>query len=138
MFEKDLLPWSRQRDKPVPLPADELTRAQPLEQRQHVAVLAVQHVRTQVDRVAAVRLGPAARAAAEGFLALEERHAQPGIAEGERAGDAREPSADDNHVLNHYNSPMELTRNKHAHADLHGAMQDMGRAARAAARELPR
>ena len=33
---------------------------------------------------------------------------------------------------------MELTRNKHAHADLHGAMQDMGRAARAAARELAR
>ena len=33
---------------------------------------------------------------------------------------------------------MELSRNKHAHGDLHGAMQDMGRAARAAARELAR
>jgi glutamate-5-semialdehyde dehydrogenase len=33
---------------------------------------------------------------------------------------------------------MQLKRNEHAQADLHSAMQDMGRAARAAARELAR
>jgi glutamate-5-semialdehyde dehydrogenase len=39
-------------------------------------------------------------------------------------------------VLNHYNVPVE--RNKHAESGLHAMMQDMGRAARAAARELAR
>jgi len=78
------------------------------------------------------------RPAAQPLLALHERHAQAGIAERDRAGEAREPAADDHDVLSHYNSPVELKRNKHARADLHAEMQEMGRAARAAARELAR
>jgi glutamate-5-semialdehyde dehydrogenase len=93
-------------------------------------------VRPEIDRVAARSIQPAARAAAKALFALDDRDAQARVGKRDRACEACEPSTDNGDVLSHYNPSME--RNKHARDDLHATMQEMGRAARAAARKLAR
>ena len=88
----------RDRDQLFRLPGDAIARPQALEQRQEIGVFAVHQVRSDVDRVAARRVRPAACAPTELTSALQHHHAQPAVGKRYGAGESRQPAADDGDV----------------------------------------
>src|SRR5690349_11613839 len=77
------------------LPGDARCGSQPAQELEEIRVFAVHHVRTDVDRIAARVMLPAARAAAQLPGRLEHGHASALPGEGHRATQARQPAADD-------------------------------------------
>ena len=68
------------------LPGDTVGGAEAPEQRQEVGVLAMHDMRPNIDFVAARRMTPAARAAAELRAALEHKRTKAAFRQGYRAG----------------------------------------------------
>src|SRR5690606_34330868 len=90
-----------QRDEALRLPVDFPRRAEAAEQRQHVAVFAGEHMRTNVHGIAAGLVVEAERAAARHSAGFEDAHPIAGVSQRHRCRQARDSPACNDDLVPH-------------------------------------